>query len=78
MSDDITQRIQYVKGRLEVAQRAVIEHNTQLKLAQEELGRVLAEMQERFAVDSLEAARAKLDAIEAKLIEKLDELEAEF
>ena len=74
MSDDIADRIKYAKGRLEVAQQAVIEHNTHLKLATEELEAVTAEMQEKFGVSSLDEARAKLAAIDAKIIEKLDEL----
>jgi hypothetical protein len=78
MSDDITQRIQLAKERLETAQRSVIEHNTQLRLATEELERVTAEMQEKFGVATLDEAREKLAQIDAKIIEKLDELTKEL
>lgn len=72
---DIKDRIEGAKRRLEASRREVIEHNTALRIAQDELARVVAEMVETYGVSSLEEAQAKLAAIDAKLIEKLAELE---
>jgi DNA-binding FrmR family transcriptional regulator len=72
---DIQERIAAAKRAVEAARREVIEHNTQLRLVKEELTRLMEELKVTYGLDSVDEALAKLDAIEAKIQEKLTELE---